>query len=149
MSKVTAENIIGCWELVSYQSENEAGETIYPLGQDAQGYIMYTPDGYMSAQLMAPGRPAYASGDLHRGSQDEMAQAAAGYMAYTGPYDIDEDKQELTHHMTLSMNPTWLGQSQPRVVSLEGDLLKIYNGLKPADQLVWRRAGQHDVKEDK
>ena len=28
----------------------------YPMGEEPQGIIMYTPDGYMSAQLMHPGR---------------------------------------------------------------------------------------------
>ena len=29
------------------------GNVIYPLGEDAKGFIMYNPDGYMSAQIMA------------------------------------------------------------------------------------------------
>ncbi|MCW1040879.1 lipocalin-like domain-containing protein, partial [Streptococcus anginosus] len=60
-----------------------------------------------------------------------MAQAAEGYLAYSGRYEIDEDKGELTHHMDVSMNPTWLGQSQPRVAQIVDGKLKIYNGLKP------------------
>jgi hypothetical protein len=33
---------------------------------------MYTPDGYMSAQLERPGRPAFASGDWFRGTAEEI-----------------------------------------------------------------------------
>ena len=44
-----------------------------------------------------------------------MAAAAHGYLAYSGRFEVDEEKQELTHHMEVSMNPTWLGQSQPRI----------------------------------
>ena len=35
------------------------------MGEDVEGLIIYTADGYMSAQLMEPGRPAYASGEYH------------------------------------------------------------------------------------
>ena len=143
MTKSMRDQVIGAWKLVSYQTTNEAGEQVYPLGEDAKGFILYTPDGYMSAQLMAQGRPAYASGDLHEGTQEEMAQAAAGYLAYSGRYEIDEGKGELTHHMDVSMNPTWLGQAQPRVAQIKNNQLIIYNGLKPEDQLIWQRAEDH------
>jgi Lipocalin-like domain len=33
------------------------------MGEKPEGIIMHTPDGYMSAQLMHPGRPKSASGD--------------------------------------------------------------------------------------
>lgn len=133
------EQIIGVYSLVSYQTQDAEGNIIYPLGKDATGFIMYHPDGYMSAQLMRQGRPAYASGDLHEGTQEEMAEAALGYLAYSGKFEVDEETSTLTHHMEVSMNPTWLNQQQPRVGSLDGDILSIYNGLNPNDQLVWKR----------
>ena len=54
----------------------------YPMGEDVTGFIMYHPEGYMSAQMMSPGRPKYAAGGLHTGTQEEMAAAAEGYLAY-------------------------------------------------------------------
>ena len=89
---------------------------------------MYNPDGYMSAQLMQQGRPAYASGDLHTGTKDEMAEAAHGYLAYAGKYELDEENQTVYHTMNVSMNPTWLGDTQPRVFKLDGNTLSIENG---------------------
>ncbi|MDW0116347.1 lipocalin-like domain-containing protein [Sporosarcina thermotolerans] len=133
------EQVIGTWSLVSYQTTDQDGKVIYPLGEDAKGFIMYNPDGYMSAQLMASGRPAYESGDLHTGTIEEMAQAANGYLAYSGRFEVNEEKQELTHHMEVSMNPTWLGQSQPRIAKINGDVVVIFNGLKPEDKLTWKR----------
>ncbi|MCG7343950.1 lipocalin-like domain-containing protein [Sporosarcina sp. ACRSL] len=133
------EQVIGTWSLVSYQSADKNGKVIYPLGEDAKGFIMYNPDGYMSAQLMASGRHAYGSGDLHTGTIEEMAQAANGYLAYSGRFEVNEEKQELTHYMEVSMNPTWLGQSQPRIAKIDGDVVVIFNGLKPEDKLTWKR----------
>ncbi|MBJ9925962.1 lipocalin-like domain-containing protein, partial [Burkholderia cenocepacia] len=50
------EQLVGAWRLVSYEIRPRDGGTVtYPLGRDARGWILYTPDGYMSAQLMAAG----------------------------------------------------------------------------------------------
>ncbi|MFZ0903719.1 MAG: lipocalin-like domain-containing protein, partial [Mycobacterium sp.] len=52
--------VLGAWELVSYTAQDtHRGPITYPLGPDALGLIMYTADGYMSAQIMRPDRPAY------------------------------------------------------------------------------------------
>ncbi|MDN8759976.1 lipocalin-like domain-containing protein, partial [Staphylococcus aureus] len=83
------EQLIGTWKLVRYQDEDKDGNIFFPLGKDATGFIMYNPDGYMSAQLMQQGRQAYESGDLHTGTQDEMAEAAHGYVAYSGRFELD------------------------------------------------------------
>ena len=100
---------------------------------------MYNPDGYMSAQLMQQGRQAYESGDLHTGTQDEMAEAAHGYVAYSGRFELDEENSTVYHTMEVSMNPTWLGDTQPRLFELEGDTLSIVNGNVPNQKLVWQR----------
>ena len=46
--------LIGAWRLVTYEAHS-GDEISYPLGEDASGYIMYTPDGYMSVLIMAGG----------------------------------------------------------------------------------------------
>ena len=81
MSKGLREALVGAWKLVEYSIENtkKPGERFYPMGRDATGFLMYTPDGYVSAQMMASGRPVYESGGLHNGTMEEMAKAAKGY----------------------------------------------------------------------
>lgn len=144
MAKSLLDQVIGTWSLVSYQTTDKEGNVVYPLGEDAKGFIMYNPDGFMSAQLMATkGRPAYKSGDLHTGTPEEMAAAAHGYIAYSGRFEIDEENQQLTHHMDVSMNPTWEGQAQPRIANIEGETIVIFNGLKPEDKLIWKHVKQN------
>lgn len=133
------DQLIGTWKLVRYQDEDKDGNIFYPLGEDAKGFIMYNPDGYMSAQLMQQGRKPYASGDLHTGTKDEMAEAAHGYVAYAGRFELDEENSTVYHTMEVSMNPTWLGDTQPREFELEGDTLSIVNGNVPNPKLVWQR----------
>lgn len=106
---------------------------------------MYHPEGYMSAQMMAQERPIYESGSVHVGTTEEMAAAAKGYLAYAGPYEVDETESKLIHHMHVSLNPTWLHNIQPRYVKIENQILTIasppimYEGEKQNTTIVWRR----------
>jgi hypothetical protein len=61
------EQLIGAWTLVSYEERPLDGSpSFYPMSEQPVGIIMYTPDGYMSAQLMKPGRTPFASGLVPR-----------------------------------------------------------------------------------
>jgi len=60
--------LIGAWQLVScVETDVATGEVFLPMGERPQGFILYTPDGYMSAQLSASDRRDFASGDMYRG----------------------------------------------------------------------------------
>src|SRR6516164_7764583 len=77
MAQGLRERLIGAWKLVSYVEKPVDGSApFYPMGEEPHGIIMYTPDGYMSAQLMHPGRPRFASGDWFRGSDEEVKEEA-------------------------------------------------------------------------
>ncbi|WP_428773319.1 lipocalin-like domain-containing protein [Vibrio sp.] len=126
MTKPTSllEQLIGAWSLVSYvEKPLDGSEPIYPFGKSPKGIIMYTPDGYMSAQISTLNRPHFASGDWFKGSEKELANEASSYIAYTGPFDVDEETHSLTHTMFISLFPNWTGQTQPRKVKLEGKSL--------------------------
>jgi hypothetical protein len=52
--------IIGVWILESYERFDLDGSNVhYPLGSDARGTIVYTTNGYMSAQIMRADRPQF------------------------------------------------------------------------------------------
>ena len=66
MSKSLRERLVGAWQLVSYVEKNvDTGEESKPLGEKPEAIIMYTPDGYMSAQLCSPGRKNFEGGDMY------------------------------------------------------------------------------------
>ena len=70
--------LIGAWRLVScVETDVKTGEVFLPMGEHPQGFILYTPDGYMSAQLSAPDRAGFASGDMYRGRQTTMSPPAS------------------------------------------------------------------------
>jgi len=122
------QQLLGAWELISYvvYSEKSASDVFYPLGKDARGIIMYTADGYMSAQLQRPGQEDFATAKSPvDGSESELAESAKKYIGYTGPFYLDETGPVpvLQHHFSVSSFPNWLGDTQKRVVRLDGDQL--------------------------
>jgi hypothetical protein len=148
MKPTLRERLIGSWKLVSYvETPVDGSPPFYPFGETPQGIIMYTPDGYMSAQLCRPNRAPFASGDWFEGTAAEYEAQGSTYIAYTGPFQVDEEKQSLTHTMFISLFPNWIGQTQPRIVRIEHDMLSlstaspINSGGKTVNSsLHWKRA---------
>jgi hypothetical protein len=130
VSNITSirQQIQGTWKLVSYELQIHGPWTMnrYPLGKDATGLILYTSDGYMSAQLMMPGSPLFTSRSYHDGSPEELASAAKHYLAYSGSYSVEMDrdmKPLIRHYVEVSLYPNWLNTNQTRICKLgERDL---------------------------
>lgn len=142
------DQLIGAWKLVSYVEKPVDGSApTYPFGENAQGIIIYTRDGFMSAQLSRRNRASFASDDWYVGKPEEFAAAASSYFAYTGPFQVDEERQSLSHSMFISLFPNWVGQTQPRVVDVDRDFLTITTekpvesqGKMVKPELRWKRA---------
>lgn len=123
-------------------------------GPDLRGIILYTPGGYISAQLSKSDRPKFASDDWFGGATEDYANEATAYIAYSGPLYVDEDKQTLQHSMFVSLYPNWIGQTQPRAVKLDGDTLQLGTtaplnsvGKVVNSVLIWHRAEANGVAE--
>lgn len=125
------EQLLGTWRLVSYYTEGADGVRVYPMGQDSLGYIMYLPDGFMSANLMVPGRPAYTGGTANTATQAELATAALGYFGYAGRYEVDEAGKAVLHHIDVALAPNLAGSTQFRHVNIEGRRLILRSAPMP------------------
>jgi len=142
------EELIGAWELVScVENDVETGEVFLPMGENPVGFILYTHDGYMSAQLSAPGRAEFANNDMYRGTPDEYAAAGLSYLAYSGPYQVDEERRTVQHGMAVSAFPNWAGERQLRLAEIDGDQLtlrtdqpSLFAGSLKDATVTWRRA---------
>jgi hypothetical protein len=150
MAQGLREQLIGAWKLVSYEEKPVDGSASrFPMTEKPMGIILYTPDGYMSAQLMMPGRKPFASDDWFQGTANEYKREASTYFAYSGEFHVDEEARTLTHSMYVSLFPNWIGQTQPRVVKIEGDNLFLgsaspfeSNGRTVNSYLHWKRAAK-------
>jgi hypothetical protein len=148
VARLTLKELLGAWELFSYsETDVETGETIYPMGEQPKGLIIYTNDGYMSAQLCVEGRKNFEHPDPYRGLPDEYQAAGISYLAYSGPFFFDETKNLLEHEMFVSFFPNWRGQRQVRVASIDEGRLHLgpdhpmeFNGRLKTASLLWNRA---------
>jgi Lipocalin-like domain len=139
--------LIGSWTLDSYQASIGDGSNVtFPFGVDARGIIMYTPDGYMSAQVMRSGRWPFKRDDPHGGDDNELAAAAGTYLTYAGPYTVIDDGL-IAHHVQMSLLPNWIGATQYRTVKLTDARLELsppepflIDGELRTAKLTWRRA---------
>jgi hypothetical protein len=147
-SRSLRESLIGAWRLVSsVETDVKTGALDHPLGDKPEGLILYTPDGYMSAQLSAADRPSFEIGDMYNGKPEEYVAAGRSYLAYSGPYYVDEANKIVEHKMFVSLFPNWKGQRQARIVSLDDKELHLipnrplmFNGSLKMATIIWRRA---------
>jgi hypothetical protein len=147
MTDKLRDQLIGAWKLVSFVEKPLNGSPPnYPMGEKPMGIIMYTPDGYVSAQLMRA-NPGHFASDWFKATSEEHARVASTYFAYAGPFEVDEESKTVTHFVLVSLFPNWIGQKQRRITRIEGDALHlstaspIQSGGRPVNAyLEWRRA---------
>lgn len=151
------EPFLGAWSLEAWTVTQPGKAPVNPFGEAAKGYIIYTPQGVMSATLMKPDRPRletsrpdmparFASSIRSmraEGTSDAFStayfQAAAQYMNYCGRYSITRDT--VTHHVEAALIPDWVGTDLVRRYSFENDRLVLTaeeDGV--LDQLTWKRS---------
>ena len=82
---------------------------------------MYDGRGRFAGQIMATGRPPFATGNLLKGSGDEVRAAFEGYVAYYGSYSVDEAEGLMVHDVEGSFYPNWIGDRQIRRFEFAGD----------------------------
>jgi hypothetical protein len=110
------DQLIGAWTLVLYvETPVNGGPSNHPMGNGPIGIIMYTPDGYMSAQLMRPNRTPFASSDWYKATPEEYGREGPAYFAYSGLFQVDEENATVTHSVLVSLFPNWIGGTQTRV----------------------------------
>ena len=113
------------------------------MGEDAKGFILYTTDGYMSAALFRGNRPDFVTGEALTASEAEKVAGWDSYYSYGGPFRIDGDR--VIHTVAHSIYPNWLGGTQVREISFEGDHLilttppqKTRRGMQNS-RVIWQR----------
>jgi len=104
------EDFIGTWRLVSVETRKEDG-SINRSGKRT-GYLIYSPEGYMSVAFMKEGRSEFASGDIRGGTVDEKIEAFNGYISYSGRFEVSGEL--VTHVIEVSLFPNWIGERQER-----------------------------------
>ena len=143
-NKSNQPSFLGTWKLVSTEEKLRDGRTrpYTDMGANAQGYLMYTADGYMCATLMKPGRPNW-HGDVEDATDAEKISAASGYTTYCGKYKVDEKNKIMVHYPEVSLYPNFIGTEQKRPYRFEDNRL-IFSDTVPEGEverwtIVWEK----------
>jgi len=118
----------------------------YPLGKDAKGYILYTANGFMSAQIMRLDRPLYQAAGLSDGTDAESAEAARVTWPTAGRTHVEDDSV-VVHQTEVSLFPNWVDATASRKAVLVGQRLELtttapvlFGEEQLTVVLVWERA---------
>jgi hypothetical protein len=140
------DKFVGTWVLVAAKNRMKDGsERFYPeLGPNGKGYLMYTADGHMCAQLMNPDRPNWK--DFNNPTDAEKISAIDGFAAYCGRYEIDEARAIMMHLPELAWSPNFIGTKQPRPYTFRGDEVTFAGKVSDEPevegyQITWRKVG--------
>jgi hypothetical protein len=140
-----ADALPGAWRLERWTLEYPDGRVVRPFTPGADGLLIYSKDGHMSAVLQAPGRARLSSEDLTRVADADKAAAFAGCVQYAGRWHVEGDS--VVHSVEFAVNPNLAGTRQVRAVELQGDRLELVarepleGGGERVHRLAWRRAG--------
>ncbi len=115
----------GSWVLVSIYNEQDGKKTDV-FGPNPRGSLILTPDGSFSYILMRASLPKFASNARLKGTVEENQAVVQGTLAYFGKYSVAGDK-ELIFHVEGSTFPNWDGQDQKRLITINGDEMKMVN----------------------
>lgn len=140
---MTETDLIGTWQLASYEVRGANGALVRPFGEEPIGFLTYTADGYMSGQLGRAARTPIAGDDWESATDAEIAAAGRHFFAYCGTFRVRSNT--VTHRVDLSLLPNWIGSEQMRFAELVGDELTLSasfpgdDGLPQTAALRWRR----------
>lgn len=144
---MSPEALLGSWVLVDFTvSVDDGRPPLQPLGADARGLVVYSPDGWMSAVLSRGDREA-VSDSLEEAARADAATKAAAfdtYLSYAGRWHLEGD---VVHHtLALALVPGMVGRTLRRRVQLDGDRMTLAyprptrSGAVATYTLTWRRA---------
>jgi hypothetical protein len=138
----SADSFIGTWRLISFQA-TAGNQLSYPMGEDAQGRLIYTRAGQMSVVLSRAQRPPLDSDDILAASMEEKAGAYDSCLSYFGAFELKNDT--VVHHIEYCTFPNWVGSAQERFFHFDGNRLTLrtppmtVQGATIVSTLVWER----------
>lgn len=133
---------VGAWELIATERRNAQGSLLGEALPGYRGLIIYSSEGYVSAQLMGPGRPSLTTADRANWTVNDRAAAFDTFIAYYGPFRVDEAAGVVIHSVQGAASPAMVCSDQVRVFRFEEDRLVLSPPhVEGGDQslFIWRR----------
>jgi hypothetical protein len=141
---ISKEELSGTWQLESWTiGYSDRDEFTSPYGDDPQGLLLYSADGWMSASICRSERALLPQDVSFRKVPDQVkAQAFSSYFHYAGRYRVVDG--DVIHYVTQSLNPNFPGTEQLRHAELDGQTLVLSGKDQQGEvtrfhSLVWHR----------
>ena len=141
---IEVDDIVGAWRLQSWSIEVPGvDDPVHPFGTEPEGWLVYTADGVMSAQLMSAGRAGLGGRSIRKLTESERLSVLETFFAYAGRYHIEDNT--IVHQVDVALNPDFIGQAQRRKATLSEDVLTLrgdevdVHGRARAHCLIWQR----------
>jgi hypothetical protein len=148
-ARSAADELVGCWRLLSIETRRPNGDVIYPFyGKHPQGLLMYDRSGWMSVEIVSDPSPAVPTAssreEFLKATPAEKEKAIDGFYAYYGTWSVDAPGSTVTHHIQQSLYPAERGENGVRGLLVEGNRLiltaKTHEmGEDHERKLVWER----------
>jgi hypothetical protein len=125
--------LLGTWRLVSFQVDRD-GAVVKPLGDDPQGYLVYTPDGHMFVQFATRAQRTWPLRPEMLELPPPQPMVEMGFFAYCGTFEVHDD--QVIHQREFGVFPRVSGDVT-RSVALDGDRLILSSPSN--EQAEWQR----------
>jgi hypothetical protein len=141
--KSLEDQLVGTWIYVSSTGTRADGSKIERPA--LRGAVTYTSDGRFFFITTRTDIPKLTSNDPARPTAEEAMAVAAGSIAYTGTYTLNESDKVMTAQVETSTFENLVGAPNLRriITSLTDDELRFTNPRTPAGltlEFVWKRA---------
>ena len=141
---MSSNQLTGVWKLQQWIVKGLDQQIHHPYGEDAQGYLIYTECGFMSAHLMKNDILTIESESIFNVTAEEAYHLIRSYISYCGTYTIDSARSVVIHHVEMMSVPNWIGQSEERHFDIRGDTLTIKAVLQMEQEekhteVIWQR----------
>jgi hypothetical protein len=124
------EALLGTWRLIRHPF----------WGENPQGYLAYTPDGYVFVQTATRERRELFGPSAHGPVLLDTTEAstALGFTGYCGTFEVRDG--QVIHRMEFNyLRPSLNGSVEPRSVTLDGDRLVLGTPRYGGAELEWQR----------
>lgn len=142
---ISKQDLVGSWQLESWTiGYSDRDDFSYPYGEDPEGLLVYSDDGWMSACIARHQRTLFPEDVSYRKLPDQLkGEAFSSYFHYAGRFRVQAG--DVIHYVCHSLNPNFPGSEQLRHAELDGQTL-VLSGKDTVGEvtrfhsLVWHRS---------
>jgi hypothetical protein len=144
-SRVTDALFVGVWALQSFTEVLSDGSSVEPMGKSPQGFLLYTEEGLVSAQLTGRTSGSDELSSREAGASGGNPKNKSTYIGYCGTFSVNLNLQEIVHIPLVAHDTSLVGKALRRKFHFNADQLTLIISIPEAlegtieSRLIWRR----------